>query len=125
MVLQNCEGIAYFWFLFQLLKYGKEHSEVTILEGILPAKEYHRLFETAAKEYGNIYAYYYDLPFEETLLRHKTKPNKNDFGEADMKRWWREKDFLPMISEKILYKDISFEETVQLIYNQTVNDIKE
>lgn len=105
--------------MIHLLKYGKQHSEITILEGVLPAKEYHRLFETAVEEYGsNIYAYYYDLPFQETLIRHNTKPNKNDFGEEDMKRWWREKDFLPMISEKILSKDISFEETVQMIYNE-------
>ena len=107
--------------MINLLKYGKENSEVTIVEGILPAKEYNKLFETAVEEYGqNIFAYYYDLPFEETLLRHRTKPNRNDFGEEDMRRWWREKDYLPMISEKIIYKDLSFEDAVEMIYNQVV-----
>ena len=33
------------------------------------------------------------IPFEETLKRHQTKPNCNDFGEEAMRRWWREKDF--------------------------------
>lgn len=105
--------------MINLLKYGKANSEITILEGILPVDAYNRLFETAVEEYGkNIFAYYYDLPFEETMKRHSTKPNRNDFGESDMRRWWKEKDYLPMISEKILYKDLSFEDTVSMIYNQ-------
>ena len=105
--------------MINLLKYGKANSKITIMEGVLPADAYKRLFETAVEEYGqNIFAYYYDLPFEETMIRHSTKPNRNDFGEADMRRWWREKDYLPMIQEKILYKDLSFEDTVSMIYNQ-------
>ncbi len=108
--------------MISLLKYGKANSEITILEGILPADTYNRLFETAVEEYGqNIFAYYFDLPFEETMIRHSTKPNRNDYGESDMRRWWREKDYLPMISEKILYKDLSFEDTVSMIYNQVAH----
>lgn len=110
--------------MINLLRYGKANSEITIMEGILPAKEYHRLFETAVEEYGqNIFAYYYDLPFEETLVRHRTKPNRNDFGEADMKRWWKEKDFLPMISEKVLHKDLSLEDAVEMIYGEVCSQL--
>ena len=108
--------------MINLLKYGKKNSEITIMEGVLPADAYSRLFETAVEEYGqNIFAYYYDLPFEETMVRHSTKPNRNDFGEAAMRQWWKEKDFLPMISEKILHKDLSFEDAVSMIYNQVSN----
>ena len=105
--------------MINLLKYGKANSEITIMEGILPSDAYKKLFETAAEEYGqNIFAYYYDLPFEETLIRHSTKPNRNDFGEADMRRWWRDKDYLPMISEKIISNELSLEDAVSMIYNQ-------
>lgn len=101
-----------------LLKYGRKNSEITILEGILDSEQYRPLFETAVSEYGeNIFAYYYDLPFEETLLRHETKPNKADFGEEDMRRWWKEKDFIGIIPEKIITKDTSFSETVDMIIN--------
>ncbi len=107
--------------LIHLLKYGKQHSEITILEGILPAKEYHLLFETAVKEYGqNIFAYYYEIPFEETLRRHRTKPNCNDFGEADMKRWWKEKDYIDIIPETILDEKFSLEDAVELIYRDVM-----
>ena len=84
--------------LTDLLKYGRKHSEITILEGILEAADHLPLFEAAIREYGaEIYAYYYDLPFEETLLRHSTKPNRFDFGEEEMRRWWKEKDFIGII----------------------------
>ncbi len=112
--------------MIQLLKYGKENSEVTIMEGILPSKEYAELFETAVRAYKqDVFAYYYDIPFEETLLRHSTKPNCNDFGESDMRRWWKEKDFLSMISETVLNKDLSLQDTVELIYDQVTKTIKE
>lgn len=104
-----------------LLKYGRKNSEITILEGILDSEQYRPLFETAVSEYGeNIFAYYYDLPFEETLLRHETKPNKADFGEEDMRRWWNEKDYIKIIPEKIITKDMSFSETVDMIFNDVL-----
>ena len=91
-------------------------------EGILNAKWYRPLFEIALELYGrDIFAYYYDLPFEETLKRHESKTNRFEFGEKEMRRWWNEKDFLPMISEKILHKDLSFEDAVSMIYNQVSN----
>ncbi|HIS67784.1 MAG TPA: kinase [Candidatus Gallacutalibacter stercoravium] len=104
--------------MIELLKYGKQHSEITILEGILDSQQYSLLFETALKEYGqeNIFAYYYDLPFEETLRRHSTKPNHNDFGEVEMRRWWREKDYLPTIPEKVFTQELSLEDALALIY---------
>lgn len=102
--------------MIALLKYGRRHSEVAILEGILPAGDYGPLFEAAAEEYGgDIFAYYYDLPFEETLRRHGTKPNREEFGEEDMRRWWQEKDYLPMIPETTLTRELSLNDAVDLI----------
>jgi predicted kinase len=102
-----------------LLRYGRQHSEITILEGILDSEEYRPLFEACVSEYGaDIYAYYYDLPFEETLLRHATKPNRQDFGEEEMRRWWREKDFLTLIPETVLEKDLSLKEAVEKIIGE-------
>lgn len=102
--------------LISLLEYGRKNSEITILEGILDSECYRPLFQKAVEEYGtNIFAFYYDLPFEETLLRHATKPNKDQFGEEDMRRWWKEKDIIGIIPERILTRDISFSDTVELI----------
>lgn len=102
----------------ELLKYGRRNSEFTVMEGILPCPDYEPLFETALKEYGreNIFAYYYDISFEETLRRHQTKPNRGDFGEADMRRWWQEKDYLKNIEETVFKENISLEGAVEKIY---------
>ena len=51
------------------------------------------------------------------LRRHETKPNKADFGEQDMRRWWKEDDLIHIIPEKILTKNLSVSDTVDMIYN--------
>ena len=87
----------------ELLTYGRNHCEIVILEGIMYADWYKPLFELAVQLYGtNIFAYYFDLPFEETLKRHQTKPNCNEFGEEAMRRWWRDKDFSDVLSERVI-----------------------
>ncbi len=100
----------------ELLKYGRRNSEVTILEGILDSEAYRPLFETALEEFGDsIFAYYYDLSFEETLRRHSTKPNRGDFGEKQMRRWWREKDLLSIIPERIFNEDLSLHDAMETV----------
>ena len=103
--------------LINLLHYGNTHCEYVILEGILYADWYRPLFESAIKLFNNrIFAYYYDIPFEETLKRHETKDAKFEFGETEMRRWWREKDFIGIIPEKTFTADISLESAVDIIY---------
>ena len=112
--------------LIQLLEYGKKNSAITILEGILYSGYYRPLFQKAIEEYGedNIYAYYYDLPFEETLRRHDTKPNRFDFGEEDMRRWWNEKDYIDIIPEEIITAEVSLSEAVERIYQDVTTSSK-
>lgn len=105
--------------LITLVKHGKENCDTVILEGILNADWYERLFKVIKEEFkSNIYAYYYDIPFEETLLRHETKPNAKDFGEEEMKRWWREGDYLKMIEEYRITQDMSEDIIVKMIVEQ-------
>lgn len=109
--------------LIDLLQYGSQNCEYVILEGILNASWYRPLFETAIRLFGaDIFAFYYDLPFEETLTRHGTKPNKLDFGESEMRRWWSEKDYLGSIPEKTLSRELSLSDTIELIYNDVRTD---
>lgn len=105
----------------ELLAYGRNHCKVVILEGILHSQWYKPLFELAGEIFGDsIFAYYYDLSFEETMLRHQTKSNKNDFGENEMKKWWNEKDFITIIPEKIIRNNLSAVDTVEMIYKDII-----
>lgn len=84
----------------ELLIYGSKHSDFVIMEGIMNREWYKPLFELAVQLYGTeVYAYYFDLTFEETLKRHLTRPKCREFGEESMRRWWREKDFSDVLNE--------------------------
>lgn len=108
--------------LIELAKYGRKNCDVVILEGIMNASWYKDLFDKVQEEYGDgIHAYYFDIPFEETLIRHQQKSNCHEFGEMEMRSWWKEKDFLKNIPEKLLTKDMKLEEIVDMIYKD-IND---
>ncbi|NLP33705.1 MAG: kinase [Clostridiales bacterium] len=107
--------------LIQLTMYGRENCTYVILEGILNSSWYHKLFKTIKQEFDDrIYAYYFDIPFEETLLRHKLRPKANDFGEKEMRSWWREKDFINIFSEHIITNDMMEDEIVDMVLNHVV-----
>ena len=99
-----------------LLKYGHAHNELVILEGILNSRWYTPLFDAAKALYGeNICAYYFDLPFEETLRRHQTKDKRTEFGEKEMRSWWNEKDYAPALNEQTLTPDMMQDEIIDRI----------
>lgn len=113
--------------LRNLVMYGCQNCDFVILEGILNANIYESLFRCIEEAFPEqIHAYYFDLPFEETVRRHIQKPNSHEFGEREMRRWWREKDYLINsninICEKSIYKEMSFDEIVDLIYHDVMID---
>ena len=101
----------------ELLIYGSRHNSIVILEGIMYYDWYNPLFELAVQLYGTgIYAYYFDISFEETLRRYQTKPNCHSFGEKEMRRWWREKDFSDVLDEVSVTDGEDMESIVTNIY---------
>ncbi len=103
--------------LMELVQYGRRHCDYVILEGILFSETYEALFRCIQAEYAaeDIHAYYYDIPFEETLRRHETKPNRADFGSEAMRDWWKEKDYIGYLPEKILTQTMTLEEAATRI----------
>lgn len=100
-----------------LVRYGHAHCDVTILEGMLYADYYQALFQTVQASFGSdVHAYYFDVPFAETVRRHSSKPNANEFGESELRSWWRERDLLGFIPETLLAASASAEETAVRIY---------
>lgn len=115
---ENTEALP---LLKMLLEYGYLHREIVILEGILCAEWYQSLFELANQLYGrDVYAYYFDLPFEETLKRHKTKPNCHEFGEEAMRRWWLEKDYSNILNER----SITIEKDLESIVAEILQELQ-
>lgn len=103
--------------MIELLKYGYEHSDIVILEGIMYEEWYNPLFKVANKLYGsNVYSYYFDIPFEETIRRHQTRSKSQEFGEEHMRGWWREKDFSAVLKEQLITCEMDANSIVAKVY---------
>ncbi|HEY5153007.1 MAG TPA: AAA family ATPase [Candidatus Saccharimonadales bacterium] len=87
-----------------------------ILEGIFNVSSYKATFDEifAVHKTGNC-SFMFDVSFDETLRRHRTKPNKDQWSEADMKDWYHPKDYMGYDFEHIITETVSACETVNKI----------
>ena len=51
------------------------------------------------------------------MRRHQSKPNRGDFGEAEMRRWWREKDYAPTLRESLIPPEKDQDSLIEDIYS--------
>lgn len=109
----------------QLIKntalFALEHSFDVIMEGIFDAERYRTTFEEIlSKHPHNNYFFYFDISLEETLRRHLSKPNKDEFGEIEMRGWYKNKDLLTCINEVIIHETSTLQESVDLIISTSL-----
>ncbi len=102
-----------------IVEFGRRQRRIVILEGILAKKKYGKMLQELIKDFDEAHVYYFDLPFEETLKRHVSKPNAHEFGENEMREWWNEKDYLGVLGEKVLGQELS----AQTIVDQIIADV--
>lgn len=106
----------------KVVLYGKEIGYNIVLEGILSKKLYGQMLNDLVTGFGkNVYVFYMDVSFAETLKRHDTKPNKHEYGSEKMKEWWLEKDYLGLSSERIIPEAYSADKAVRYILETVVN----
>lgn len=75
------------------------------IEGILHADIYGSMLRSLAADHRGTTAFFrFDLSFEETLRRHESK-GCNDFGELELRQWWRDEDALTGCQEQIIGAD--------------------
>lgn len=87
-----------------------------IVEGILQNDIYGDMLRRLISDHqGMTRCYRYKIPFQETLKRHATKPNAGDFGESEMRQWWREDDGLTGVDETLIGSDQSLAETARKV----------
>ena len=105
----------------QMVRTAWKLDLVVILEGILSKKWYEDMISRLIDDCpGHVAAYYFDIPFHETLLRHATKPVAGDYGEKEMRDWWNENDYLDVIREKMITVRHSVDEIVHMIASATI-----
>ena len=102
--------------MYDLCMYGNNVGYTVILEGILSNKRYGAMLHQLLNDFqGEKLIYYFDISFEETMRRHATKPNAHEFGELEMRRWWKEKDYLDFENEFLIRNDTSQEDLINMI----------
>jgi hypothetical protein len=94
-------------------RFALDRGFQVIVEGILSADHYGRMLTALIGDHaGRCFPYYLDVPWEETLRRHATKPQAAEYGQREMRAWYRERDLLPGGLEQVIPASSSLDETV-------------
>lgn len=101
-------------------RYALDAGYHVVVEGILYADRYgDMLAQLCADHRGPTYSYYLDVPFEETVARHATKPIADDVGEMQLRDWYRPRDLLPGGVETVIGADSTLAAMVDRIMLDT------
>ncbi|MFI9175813.1 kinase [Streptomyces lincolnensis] len=101
-------------------RYALDAGFHVVVEGLLYADHYgEMLTRLRADHRGPTHGYYLHVPFGETLARHATKPQANEYGEAELRAWYRELDLLPDGRETVIDEASTLTETIERIMVDT------
>lgn len=103
----------------QTVEFALDREYNVILEGILYIPAYGAMLKTLAEQCPHNYFYYFDVSFHETLQRHATKPNAHEFGEKEMRKWYKPNQHTKFPTEKIIPESFTLDETVDKILSET------
>lgn len=109
------EGNPVIGLIEQVAMYGKNLGYDILIEGILSDKKYGDMLRKLIVGFDEVYVYYFDVSFEETLRRHEKRSKNAEFGEPEMREWWKEKDYLGVKGERIIGDELSEDDVVKLI----------
>jgi predicted kinase len=115
---ENATGI-HIDLIFLIAELSLARGYDVILEGILNFEKYGVVLKRLADLCPEHYFYYFDISFHETLRRHATKPNAHEFGEQEMRGWYRDRDVTRFEREIIIPEESSFKNTVEMIRKMT------
>ena len=107
--------------IYDLCMYGNKVGYTVILEGILSNKKYGAMLRRLLDDFqGEKLIYYFDISFEETVRRHATKPNAHEFGESEMRQWWKDQDVLNVPGEQRIGEQLAQAEIVDMIHRDVL-----
>lgn len=113
-------GAANIGLIDTVARYSLDAGYHVVVEGILYADHYGpMLTRLRADHRGPTHGYYLDVPFHETLLRHATKPQAGEYGERELRDWYREFDVLPDGTETVIGAESALDVTVDRIMLDT------
>jgi len=104
----------------QTVRYALDNEYSVILDGILNSAHYGKMLRALVDDHaGSTWLYYFDVPFEETIRRHATRPQASEFSGEDMRGWYRVRDLLEFVEERVVPESDSLAATVDRIAAET------
>ncbi|MFH8238911.1 AAA family ATPase [Streptomyces sp. NPDC018321] len=101
-------------------RYALDAGYHVVVEGILYADHYgDMLARLRADHRGPTHGYYLDVPLDETVARHATKPIAGEVDEAQLREWYRPRDLLSSGAETVIGADSTLAGTVDRIMRET------
>jgi predicted kinase len=104
----------------QVARFALDNGYHAILDGIFYADRYEPMLAGLNRDHAGLSRFYYlDVSLDETLRRHLTRPQAAEFGAREMRQWYRPRDFLASINERVIPQASTPAETVSLILAET------
>ena len=104
----------------QVARYSLDQGYHAVLDGILYADRYEQMLAGLRRDHrGASHFYYFNITMNETLRRHASRPQASEFGPEDMRNWYRPRDLLTSIQERIIPETSTLRQTVDLILEDT------
>jgi predicted kinase len=104
----------------QVARYALAAGYHVVLDGILNAGRYEQMLAGLHRDHdGPSHFYYLHISLEETLRRHETRAQRTEFSAADMRSWYRPRDLLATVTERVIPETSTLEETVSTILADT------
>jgi 2-phosphoglycerate kinase len=100
----------------QTVRYALDNGYHVILEGILYSPTYGAMVrQLIADHVGDTGVYYLQIPFEETLRRHATKPLSKVVTPEQLRDWYQPCDLLGVRGEQVIDSSSSLDDTATRI----------
>ncbi|MEU4161828.1 AAA family ATPase [Actinoplanes sp. NPDC026670] len=91
-----------------------------ILEGILHTGEHATHLRNLAESHqGPVRCFYFDIPFEETVRRHRSRPELAHVTADMMRDWYTKRDLLGVPGETVIPQEASFEQAVTTVLHDS------
>jgi adenylate kinase family enzyme len=116
---KETEGADNIALIQQTVEFALERGYNVILEGILYFPRYGEMLKKLVEQCPDNYFYYFDISFDETLKRHATKVNSYEFGEKEMRDWFKPNQQTGFPTEKIIPESFSLDDSVNKILSET------
>jgi predicted kinase len=100
----------------QTVRTALDHGYHVVLDGILHTARYAPMLTALCRDHrGRTAVFYLDVSLDETLRRHRTRPQADQFGAADMRGWYLPRDVLGVDGEHVLPESTGLDDAVTLI----------